>query len=309
MLRAGALAALAGPLLASCLGETEPPAPDPLAELAAQARSDAAAARAVASAHADLAEVATLIAQAREEHATALQQEVDRERPPTTSSTAPGSTAPAPSAPPSAKEAEQALTQALASAEQRAAGLVPSVPAYRAGLLGSVASGCASLRDVLSSTELTSAAPGTPGTLSPEAVDGLQQALAAEHEAVWAYGLAAAFLTSSAGQKAVDEGVGVHQGRREANERLVKGAGATPRVAEPAYVPPEQVTNATSAAAMLATVEADGCVAWRGVLERTDDGALRGIALAALTDAAVRATRWRVAAGQSPATPAFPGKP
>ncbi|MCP2169620.1 hypothetical protein LX83_006506 [Goodfellowiella coeruleoviolacea] len=150
MLRAGALAALAAPLLASCFGETEPPAPDPLAELAAQARSDAATATAIASAHADLAAAATLIAQARQEHAVALQQEVDRERPPT-SSTAPSPTgATPPSAPPSAKEAEQALTQALTSAEQQAAGLVPTVPAYRAGLLGSVAAGCASLREVLS---------------------------------------------------------------------------------------------------------------------------------------------------------------
>ncbi|MCP2169621.1 ferritin-like domain-containing protein [Goodfellowiella coeruleoviolacea] len=158
-----------------------------------------------------------------------------------------------------------------------------------------------------SSTSPTSGA-AEPGSLSADAVDGLQQALAAEHAAVWSYGLAAAFL-GSASQAAAAEGSSVHQGRAEANERWIKGAGATPRAAEPAYVPPEQVTNATTAAAMLATVESDVCVAWRGVLERTDDAALRGIALAALTDAAVRATRWRVTAGQTPATPAFPGKP
>jgi hypothetical protein len=38
-----------------------------------------------------------------------------------------------------------ALVKALTDAEKQAADLVPSVPRYRAGMLGSVAAGCASL--------------------------------------------------------------------------------------------------------------------------------------------------------------------
>ncbi|HYQ62383.1 MAG TPA: hypothetical protein VET29_03895, partial [Actinophytocola sp.] len=59
------------------------------------------------------------------------------------------------SVPPSTKpevpaDGARALIDALTAAEQAAADLVPSVPRYRAGMLGSVAAGCASLRVVLS---------------------------------------------------------------------------------------------------------------------------------------------------------------
>ncbi len=142
-LRLGALAALVP--VVSCTPEPQaPPPPDPLAVLAARARADAALASAVAAAQPAVAAVATEIARARTEHATALQAEVDRERPPA-SSTA--------SRPPAAPEVPAdgvaTLVDALTTAEKQAADLVPSVPRYRAGLLGSVAAGCASLRVVL----------------------------------------------------------------------------------------------------------------------------------------------------------------
>jgi hypothetical protein len=69
---------------------------------------------------------------------------VDRARPPASS------TRPKPPATPSAPvDPAAALVDALTAAEQKAAELVPSVPRYRAGLLGSVAAGCASARVVL----------------------------------------------------------------------------------------------------------------------------------------------------------------
>jgi hypothetical protein len=143
-LRLGALAALV-PVVAACTEEpSAPPPPDPLAELAAKARADAALATAIATAQPGLATAATEIAQARTEHATALQAEVDRERPPVSSS----STRP-PAEPEIPSDGVAALVDALTTAEKQAADLVPSVPRYRAGLLGSVAAGCASLRVVL----------------------------------------------------------------------------------------------------------------------------------------------------------------
>ena len=143
-LRLGALAALV-PVVAACTEEpSAPPPPDPLAELAAKARADAALATAIAAAQPAIATAATEIGQARTEHARVLQAEVDRERPPASSS----STRP-PVAPDVPADGVAALVDALTTAEKQAADLVPSVERYRAGLLGSVAAGCASLRVVL----------------------------------------------------------------------------------------------------------------------------------------------------------------
>ncbi|MPZ85104.1 MAG: hypothetical protein GEV28_33850 [Actinophytocola sp.] len=156
VLRAGLvvlpLAAIAGTTAACTEEPAKPPPPDPLAALAARARTDAETATAVAAAQPGLTAAATEVATARGEHATALQQEVDRERPPVSSSAAPPSSPPSspPAAPPpDPVAARSALLEALTAAEREAGKLVPSVPRYRAGLVGSVAAGCASLREVL----------------------------------------------------------------------------------------------------------------------------------------------------------------
>ena len=146
------------------------------------------------------------------------------------------------------------------------------------------------------------------GQLPAETVDAVQKALGTEHAAIWIYGLASAFLPPSA-QSAVTEGMTAHRARRDATERLLRDGGATPAPGAPAYLPPSPVTDATSAAAVLAAAETDTSVAWRGVLERTDDPNVRRAAMAALTSSAVRAVRWRRRAGQSPAVQQFPGRP
>lgn len=142
-LRLGALAALV-PVAACTPDSDESAPPDPLIKLAAQARTDAALATAVAEAQPNLAAAATEVADARTEHAKVLQAEVDRAKPPVSSS------APKPPTDPEVPaDGVAALTEALTEAEKAAADLVPTVPAYRAGMLGSVAAGCASLRVVL----------------------------------------------------------------------------------------------------------------------------------------------------------------
>jgi hypothetical protein len=156
---------------------------------------------------------------------------------------------------------------------------------------------------------MTSPTPGQgPSSLPDDAAQATQDALGAEHAALWVYGLVSAFLPDDyAG--ALREGSTAHRERRDATELLLSGAGQSPRSAEAAYVLPEQVTDQASALAVLVVVESDTTVAWRAVLERTDDKTLRTAGLAGLTDAAVRATRWRGAAGQTPQTPALPGAP
>ncbi|PWK89019.1 uncharacterized protein DUF4439 [Lentzea atacamensis] len=136
-------------------------------------------------------------------------------------------------------------------------------------------------------------------------VDAVQTALSTEHAALWTYGMVAAFLGNQAA--AVAEGSNAHRARRDTTERWLRDQNATPNPPAAAYLPPSPVSDGPSALAALVAVEQDTCAAWRGVLERTDDAALRTTALEALTTAAVRATRWRKAAGTTPASIAMPG--
>ncbi|GGU37568.1 ferritin-like domain-containing protein [Lentzea flava] len=136
-------------------------------------------------------------------------------------------------------------------------------------------------------------------------VDAVQTALGTEYAALWTYGMVSAFLGNQA--NAVAEGANAHRARRDTTERWLRDKGATPNPPAAAYLPPAPVSDGPSALAALVAVEQDTCAAWRGVLERTDDAALRTTALEALTTAAVRATRWRKAAGTTPASIAMPG--
>lgn len=149
--------------------------------------------------------------------------------------------------------------------------------------------------------------PSSP-RLPADSVEALQDALGAEHAAIWVHGLVSAFLPGDFAASVAD-GANAHRARRDATELLLSDSGQEPRSAEAAYVPPQPVTDQPSAIAVLVVAETDATVAWRAVLERCDGESLRTAALAGLTDAAVRATRWRRAAGQSPVTPALPGKP
>ncbi|WP_052685611.1 ferritin-like domain-containing protein [Lentzea aerocolonigenes] len=136
-------------------------------------------------------------------------------------------------------------------------------------------------------------------------VESVQTALGTEHAALWTYGMVSAFLGNQAA--AVTEGSNAHRARRDTTERWLRDKGATPNPPAAAYLPPAPVSDGPSALAALIAVEQDTCAAWRGVLERTDESVLRTSALDALTAAAVRATRWRKAAGTNPASITMPG--
>jgi hypothetical protein len=141
----------------------------------------------------------------------------------------------------------------------------------------------------------------------PVPVGALQGALAAEHAAVWVYGLAEAFVSGELARR-VNEAATAHQARRDATERMLVDAGVPAVPAEPAYLFPEPVTDAASALRLVIVAETDAAAAWRFVVERSPaEPGLRRAALEALTAAAVRATRWRAAAGTNPMTVPFPG--
>ncbi|MBN6037864.1 ferritin-like domain-containing protein [Amycolatopsis sp. 195334CR] len=302
VLRAGVFlggAAATLPLAAAC-GPGYETAPDELAPLLARARADATAATALASGGGEGAELAKQVAAVRTAQADALQSEVDRLNRPKSATT-----------PDSGQAAGlDALKERLAQARKQAEDLVPTLPRNRAALAGSVAAGCAAVQQLSPSLGAGAAGddvePPQTGQLPPESVTAVQDALSAEHAAVWVYGLVTAFLPNDF-RSGTENGASAHRDRRDACERMLTAAGATPVPTEPAYLPPKPVTDAKSAMALVATAESDAAAAWRGVLERTDDTTLRTVALRALVGSATRGTSWRKEAGESPAAVALPG--
>ena len=143
LLRLTALLPLSAVVAAGCTAQDKPP--DPLVALARAARADAVLARVAAESGVTQAEA---VAQARREHAKALQREIDRIDPPEEDAPPPRDPA-APPAPNSAAAAKQELTEAMGRSGKQAADLVAELPAHRAGLVGSVSASCASLQEVL----------------------------------------------------------------------------------------------------------------------------------------------------------------
>ena len=145
LLRLAALVPAAAALSTAC-GTGEQQA-DPLEALVRSAESDAALARAVARAHSALAGRAGTVASVRTEHAKALRQERDRVNPPDPDEPKPPP--PRVRAPASQAQASSEMSGRLRDAQGRAAALVPGLPQYRAGLVGSVSASCAGLLEVL----------------------------------------------------------------------------------------------------------------------------------------------------------------
>ncbi len=148
MLRMAALAPVAAAFTAGCAAGSGTEGPDPLKALVTRARSDAALARAVTKAHPGLSRSATTISSIRDEHARALQREIDRVNPPEGERKS-AKSSPEPSTPASSDAAEKELREALRAARKQAADLVSWAPSNRAGLAGSVSASCASLLEVL----------------------------------------------------------------------------------------------------------------------------------------------------------------
>ena len=149
--------------------------------------------------------------------------------------------------------------------------------------------------------------------------DRLHGALAAEHAAIFGYGIAGARLDGPL-LEAARQAETAHRARRDA--LLALGAGGTPPPAEAAYALPFPVTDAPSALRLAVHLEERSAAAWRYALGATQrpastgpspsptatptGGDLRRLALDALVASAVLATRWRIAAGMNPTTVPLP---
>ncbi|KEF04208.1 MULTISPECIES: ferritin-like domain-containing protein [Streptomyces] len=129
----------------------------------------------------------------------------------------------------------------------------------------------------------------------------LQAALAAEHAAVYGYGVVGGRIGADR-RKEAREGYDAHRARRDELRRGVRDLGGTPQAAAAAYELPFPVPDAAAAVRLAAELE-DRVAAVYADLVRAGGAARRRDAAGALREAAVRAVRWRGSGV------AFPGLP
>jgi hypothetical protein len=127
----------------------------------------------------------------------------------------------------------------------------------------------------------------------------LQAALAAEHAAVYGYGVVGGRIREGRRTEA-KAAYHAHRARRDALVREVRDLGGTPVAAAAAYALPFPVPDSAAAVRLAAELE-DRVAGVYSDLVRAAEGGRRGTAVEALREAAVRAVRWR---GESVA---FPG--
>lgn len=130
-------------------------------------------------------------------------------------------------------------------------------------------------------------------------VPALQAALAAEHAAVYGYGIAGAMLTGAARATALADWR-AHQQARDTLEAMIARLGATPVAASAAYQLPFTVNSAQSAGRLAASLEEGVTRAYLGVVAVTD-ATMRAFGALAMQAPANRAAAWRGS------TVAFPG--
>ncbi|MFF1650057.1 ferritin-like domain-containing protein [Streptomyces sp. NPDC058240] len=118
-----------------------------------------------------------------------------------------------------------------------------------------------------------------------------QAALAAEHAAVYGYGVVGGRVAEGRRAEAV-AAYHAHRARRDALTRTVRGLGGEPVAAQAAYALPFAVPD-PAAAVRLAAVLEDRVAGVYSDLVRAAEGPLRREAADALREAAVRAVRWR----------------
>jgi ferritin-like protein len=136
----------------------------------------------------------------------------------------------------------------------------------------------------------------------------LSAALAAEEAAIYAYGLVGVNLTGTGDIAEARTAEAAHRSRRDVLVSRLDQLRASTAPAPAGYELPFAVTGRAAALKLAIHVEDGVAAAWRAVLPVTT-GADRSTALSALTDSAIRATRWRRLAEVTPVTLPFPGRP
>lgn len=145
-----------------------------------------------------------------------------------------------------------------------------------------------------------------PGRPEDPAAAALYDTLATEHATIFGYGIVSAH-SAPEDNHLVSKAMATHREQRETLLRMLDRRSVTPPQPAPGYQLPLQVDDPADAANLAVRMETDAAVAWRAVVEQTDDAEERAYAVAALTQSATMAARWRHILGLWPVTEPFPG--
>jgi hypothetical protein len=147
------------------------------------------------------------------------------------------------------------------------------------------------------------------GTPTPDTeTAALREALAAEHTAIWGYGVVGAAL-GPAGRAPAEAAEAAHRDVRDRVTALLAERKAAPVREQPGYALPFPILSAVDAAALGVVLEDGVAAAWVRVLGQAAQRAIRELAVGLLSAAEVRAVSWRIAARKKPVTSALPGLP
>ena len=148
----------------------------------------------------------------------------------------------------------------------------------------------------------------TPDPDRPTDADqgALSDAVAAEHAAIYGYGVVSAHIMPDENDL-VSKALAEHRDRREAAVSMLSRQSVSVPLPAAGYRLPFVVKNSLDAAKLAIRMEGDCAVGWRAVMEQSDSEQDRGFALTALTQCAVAASHWRQVLGAWPMTTAFPG--
>ncbi|MFI2645946.1 ferritin-like domain-containing protein [Streptomyces sp. NPDC018610] len=129
------------------------------------------------------------------------------------------------------------------------------------------------------------------GTTDARELTAVQAALAAEHAAVYGYGVVGGRIVRERRAEA-RTAYDAHRARRDALVRRVRDLGGRPAAAAAAYALPFAVPDSAAAVRFAAVLE-DRVAGVYSDLVRATSGERRRDAAGALREAAVRAVRWR----------------
>ena len=142
-----------------------------------------------------------------------------------------------------------------------------------------------------------------------DATAARQAALAAEERALYGYALIGPRL-DAADQQLVRTCIAAHTTLRDATAAVLTSVGTVPVAPRADYPDLYPVTGTAVARARAVDLEQTCAAAWRFLYARLATGGAardRATTQQALTDSAVRATRWRQRAGDAAPTVPFPG--
>lgn len=138
----------------------------------------------------------------------------------------------------------------------------------------------------------------------PDAIARVQALVAAEHAAVFGYGVLGARL-DDATRALARAHADAHRASRDALSRLLLDRGAQVPTPEPAY--DVDVAGAPEALALAVRLEEGLAVRFRDLVAESDEPGLRRVGVDGLSASAVRAAEWRLRQGVVPPSVALPG--